>query len=32
LLSTLDVPADVQGKIPGGIVHCFMSMPIPGKI
>jgi hypothetical protein len=32
LLSALDVPADIQGKITTGIVHRFTEMPIPGKI
>jgi hypothetical protein len=32
LLSALDVLPDVQGKIIGGIAHCFTSMPIPGKL
>ena len=32
LLSALDVPAEVQGKITGGIVNHFMDMQTPGKI
>jgi hypothetical protein len=31
LLTALDVPANIKGKIMGGIMQHFVNLPVPGK-